>query len=95
MTRIEKSIIFAPSNNKKSSYMENMETRRNINLELATSAQSLKNELRKYHNLLVEKYNIDGRTYEGAIHRLYDYLDVIDQLDDLIAQPNPFADNVL
>lgn len=67
-----------------------METNRNINFELATSAQSLKNELRRYHNLLVEKYNLDGRTYEGAIHRLYDYLDVIGQLDELIAHPNPF-----
>lgn len=68
-------------------------TKRNINLELVDAAQALKNELRRYHNLLVEKYTLDGRKYEGALSRLYDYLDVIDNLDELIAHPNPF-DNV-
>ena len=71
-----------------------METKRNINLELVDSAQSLKNQLRDYHNLLIEKYTLDGKNYDGAIHRLYEYLDVIDSLDDLISNPNPF-DNVL
>lgn len=67
-------------------------TTRNINIDLATSAQSLKSELRKYHNLLIEKYTLDGRTYKGSIHRLYEYLDVIDQLDDLLDNPNPWSD---
>ena len=64
-----------------------METR-NINNEIATSAENLKTQLREYHNLLIEKYTLDGN--KGAIHRLYDYVDVINQLYDLIANPNPF-----
>ena len=66
-----------------------METKRNINLEIVDSAQSLKNQLRDYHNLLIEKYTLDGKNFKGAIHRLYKYLDVIDSLDDLISNPNP------
>ena len=70
-----------------------METKRNINLELAASAQSLKNQLRDYHNLLIEKYTLDGKNYIGAIHRLYEYLNVIDSMDNLISNnPNPFSE---
>lgn len=71
-----------------------METQRNINLEIANSANNLKLALRNYHNLLIEKYNFDRRTHEGLISRLYNYLDVMGQLDDLLNSPNPF-DNVL
>ena len=71
-----------------------METKRNINNEIAVSAQSLKNQLRDYHNLLIEKYTLDGKNYKGAIHRLYEYIDVIDQFNDLLDNPNPF-NNVL
>lgn len=69
-----------------------METKRNINLELVASAQSLKHQLRRYHNLLIEKYNLDGRTYEGAIKRIYEYIDVIQLVDDLIVKPNPWSE---
>ena len=69
-----------------------METKRNINVEIATSAQTLKKQLRNYHNLLIEKYTIDKSKSQGSIHRLYDYIDVIDQLNDLLDNPNPFDD---
>ena len=68
-----------------------METR-NINNEIATSAQSLKTQLREYHNLLIEKYSFESKSHKGAIHRIYTYLDVIDKLDDLLSNPNPFDD---
>lgn len=89
MTRIEKCCIFATLINQNSSYMET--SKRNINLEIATSAKNVKTSLRHYHNLLIEKYNIDGRTYEGAMLSLYEYLDVIDQLEDLLNNPNPWS----
>lgn len=82
---LKKVVSLHHQTNKNSSYMETK-----INNELASSAQLLKSQLRSYHNLLIEKYTLDGRTYEGAIHRLYKYLDVIDQLDDLLAKPNPW-----
>ena len=66
-----------------------METKRNINLEIAASAQNLKQQLRDYHNLLIEKYTLNS-SERGSIHLLNDYLGVIAQLDDLLDNPNPF-----
>lgn len=66
-----------------------METKRNINLEIAEAAQNLETQLRKYHNLLIEKYTT--LSTKGAIHQLYDYVDVINQMYDLLSNPNPFG----